>query len=347
MQISQTPALIPLAFAATGAKNTIPEVSQIGITDGAASLPDGFPPLTGTPIASGGVPPFRADMNGILFALSAWSRWQSAGGGVAYSSSFASDSNVGGYPKGARVLRSDGTGYWLNQTENNTTNPDTGGAGWVPDVKYGITAITGLTNANVTLAASQYAKNIITLAGTLTANVQIIFPAIVGEWVVVNNTTGAFTVTCKTASGSGIAITQGTTSIIWGDATNIYATLADRGTLDALYAPLSTAVMLSAFTGSNQSLASSGYQKLPGGLIIQWVSANIPSGGQTISFPISFPNSVFAVIPGNVAATGSTFTSISMNTINTGSLYVYANGYTSVSGVIAVATSLFLIAVGR
>ncbi len=225
MQISQTPALIPLAFAATGSKNTIPETSLIGVTDGAASLPDGFPPLTGTPIGSGGVPPFRADMNGILFAISAWARWQSAGGGVAYSSSFAADSNVGGYPKGAHVMRSDGTGYWLNQTENNATDPDAGGAGWVPALNYGVTAITGLTNANVTLTAPQYAKNIITLAGTLTGNVQIIFPTIVGEWMVVNNTSGAFTVTCKTAAGSGPAVTRGGGVFVWGDATNLYQAL--------------------------------------------------------------------------------------------------------------------------
>lgn len=36
---------------------------------------------------------------------------------------FATDSNVGGYPKGARIMRSDGLGYWFNTVENNTTDP--------------------------------------------------------------------------------------------------------------------------------------------------------------------------------------------------------------------------------
>ena len=120
MQLTNTPGKLVLPFANAGAKNTIPTASQIGITAGAASLTDGFPPLTRTPIAAGGVPPSGLDMNGILFQLSAILRWANAGGGYAYDSTFANDSNVNGYPKGARVMRSDGLGYWFNTVENNT-----------------------------------------------------------------------------------------------------------------------------------------------------------------------------------------------------------------------------------
>jgi hypothetical protein len=55
------------------------------------------------------------------------------------------------------------------------------------------------------------------------------------------------------------------------------------------------ALTSSSFTGSNQSLASSGYQKLPGGLIIQWGYSTGSSNAISVSFPISFPNSVFSV----------------------------------------------------
>lgn len=50
------------------------------------------------------------------------------------------------------------------------------------------------------------------------------------------------------------------------------------------------------FTGVNQSLTSSGFQKLPGGLIIQWGYNNIPSGGTTISFPVTFPNALLSIV---------------------------------------------------
>ena len=52
-----TPPQLTQAFAFSGTKNLIPVPSQIGITPGAASFTDGFPPLTATPIGSGGIPP--------------------------------------------------------------------------------------------------------------------------------------------------------------------------------------------------------------------------------------------------------------------------------------------------
>lgn len=59
---------------------------------------------------------------------------------------------------------------------------------------------------------------------------------------------------------------------------------------DALNTPLA------AFTGANQSLTGSGYQKLPGGLIIQWGTGTTASNGlATITWPIPFPNNVLSV----------------------------------------------------
>lgn len=59
---------------------------------------------------------------------------------------------------------------------------------------------------------------------------------------------------------------------------------------------------LNDFTGSNQSLASNGYQKLPGGLIMQWGTSS--SVGQdsttTVTYPIAFPSAV-----GSVQITGT------------------------------------------
>ena len=232
MQLTNTPGKLVLPFANAGAKNTIPTASQIGITAGAASLVDGFPPLTRTPIAAGGVPPSGLDMNGILYELSAILRWANAGGGYVYDSTFANDANVGGYPKGARIMRSDGLGYWFNTVENNTTDPEANAvaaiaAGWVPDFANGVSAV-AMTNANVTLTPLQYGKPVIVISGVLTANLNLIFPTgMVGEWVVINNTTGAFTVTCKTAAGTGVIIN--TAQLVVGDGTNIY-----RGNIDAV-----------------------------------------------------------------------------------------------------------------
>lgn len=217
MQSSNQPDKISLPFANSGAKQTIPVASQIGIEDARASYTDGFPPLTRIPLSAGGKPPFGTDMNGILNAITDIQQWQSAGGSFKYDAAFAS--SIGGYPKGAILIRSDQSGLWLNGTEDNATDPDSGGAGWQP-IDAGITAIT-MTNANVTLTSAQAAKPIVVITGTLTGNLQLILPTYPKPWIIVNGCTGAFTITAKTAAGTGVAIAAGTTQHVYGDGTNV------------------------------------------------------------------------------------------------------------------------------
>ena len=131
MKAIDIPSYFPKPFAdsaGSGYINPIPTASQIGITDGAASLTDGFPPLTFTPKASGGVPPFGADFNGILNQTTAVARWIQAGGLSVYDATFSTA--IGGYPSGAVLVRADGGGFWISTADDNTTDPDTGGAGW-------------------------------------------------------------------------------------------------------------------------------------------------------------------------------------------------------------------------
>lgn len=72
-------------------------------------------------------------------------------------------------------------------------------------------------------------------------------------------------------------------------------------TSTSTYAPtaLSAAVAeVSNFTGSNQSLAVSGYQKFPGGLIMQWgtlVGVSLNQTYHQVVFPLTFTNSIFNV----------------------------------------------------
>jgi len=150
MQISDIPAKIPVPFGTNaGAGNItypLPTAPQPG---GRASLSQGFPPINFTPVAAGGIPPFGEDENGILFWISAWSRWMQAGGGVPrYDPAFQSD--VGGYPLGAflQSATTEGT-FYLSTTDNNVTNPDTGGAGWATLASYVLNnaALTGTPTA--------------------------------------------------------------------------------------------------------------------------------------------------------------------------------------------------------
>lgn len=234
------------ASAAPGTKTyPFPSASQIGTTPGAMSLTDGVPPLAMTPLTSGGAPVLGQDANGIWFLISGHIAFLNTGQLYPFNSALATA--IGGYPANAVVLSVDQFTLWLNASgAANSNNPDTTAAatsGWVPINNYGWAAITGLTNANVTLSALQAACCVITLAGTLTGNVQIIFPTWLQEWKVINNTTGSFTVTCKTASGTGAIIPQTTgnasPTTLLGDGTN----------LNAIGATISTGTFTPTFTG--------------------------------------------------------------------------------------------------
>lgn len=216
MQASNAPTKSAVPFAASGTKNTIPEASQIGVTPGAASFTDGFPPLTMTPLAAGGVPPYGADFNGILNFLSAAVRWGQTGAGYIYDAAFSTA--IGGYPKGAMLKQAGAlSGYWLNLVDNNTTNPDTGGANWV-----------GLPAGIASTAQAQ-------------------------------------------------ALTDDATA-------------------------LTPKKLADAFKGANQSLLSNGFQKLPGGLSLQWCTVSGSVGGTAVAtFPFAFPNAALHAMPFYIA----------------------------------------------
>lgn len=80
---------------------------------------------------------------------------------------------------------------------------------------------------NVTLTTAEAGYGIISLTGTITANIAVIFPSAAGRWIVVNGTAGSFTVTCKTAAGTGVTVKQGKSREIFCNATNVYASESD------------------------------------------------------------------------------------------------------------------------
>lgn len=193
MDLSSIPQKFLKAIASIGETRTIPDASQIGIVNGAASLETGFVPLNRTPVGSGGVPPSIRDMNGFLNRLSNIDRWLCAGGGFTFDSTYATA--IGGYPAGAQLLRTDGLGSWLNTVDGNTTNPESAGSianGWIPVQESGVTSIdvTGLSTT-ITLSPAQYGKKTIEFFGDLTANIDVVFPAATGqfstEWIIVNS----------------------------------------------------------------------------------------------------------------------------------------------------------------
>lgn len=101
-------------------------------------------------------------------------------------------------------------------------------AAWVNAVADDLEAITAgylsksvAGSADVTLVAAEYACPRIKLTGILTGSINVLFPTDTRDWQVLNATTGAFTVTCKTVAGTGSLVTQGKTLGLFGDGTNL------------------------------------------------------------------------------------------------------------------------------
>lgn len=222
MNSSDTPSRITKAFGVNGLRNTIPvESSTSTDNNGVATFDKGFPEVTMQPLSAGGIPPSGKDMNGVLYSTTIQQQWQNAG--MTYPFSQAFSDAVSGYPKGAIVPSSVYTGQWLNLNEANGISPESStgaNTGWVPINNYGITQIT-MTSGSIVMSSLQAAKDRIIISGILTANVNLIFPAWIKSWVVHNNCTGNFTITCRTASGSGVVVIPGLVSRIFCDGVNI------------------------------------------------------------------------------------------------------------------------------
>jgi hypothetical protein len=276
MLSTAVPTSFPLPFgssAGVGYIRTIPTASQISITPGAASLTDGFPPSNSVDPLLGGTPPSIQDFNGITNEITAAIQWMQAGGMPMYNATF--QTAIGGYPNGAAIMNTNNTGFWISTVDNNLTNPNTGGAGWKPLLNsYLDKSVAGAVDVTLTTLESVY--SMIDTTGAITANINVIVPSVPGSWTFNNSTTGLFSVTVKTAAGTGIVVPKGLSATLWSDGVNVYSS-----------------------SGGVASLVANGYWQSPSGLILQWGNPNATAASFPVTFPVTFPTAVFALTFGN------------------------------------------------
>lgn len=291
MNSSDSPTRVSKAFGINGLRNTIPvDSNQSTDNNGIATFNKGFPPVTMQPLSAGGIPPSGMDFNGVLYSVTLQQQWQNAGMTYPFSSSFSSQIN--GYPKGSILPSSTYTGQWLNLNEQNSIPPENSNGsntGWVPINNYGVTTISGLTNQSVILTSNQASKERIVISGALTSNINIIFPAWIKSWVVKNNCTGNFSVTCKTLLGSGVQVTSGFNTMLFCDGDDI---TFDLGTASQRNVGNSTN-QIPDMSYFGASLTSTGHQELPNGMIIQWGTARCGGSGSTGSGVLNTFNKPF------------------------------------------------------
>jgi len=136
MQELTQPTLLLKPFAEDGDKNTIP-VNATGTN--LASLSEGFPSITSDDPDDGGLPPVRADFNGLGHLTTTYDYYYQAGGTFTFNQTVSNA--IGGYPLGARLWYTSSSGetsILRSTVENNTDNFNDGqetgiGTTWVKD----------------------------------------------------------------------------------------------------------------------------------------------------------------------------------------------------------------------
>lgn len=93
-----------------------------------------------------------------------------------------------------------------------------------------------VTGGTYTLSGSELNRIAYKFVGTLTSNCTIIVPSTVQQYWITNATTGAYTLSINTASGTAVTIAQGARGIYYCDGTNVV--LADTASISL---PLSVA----------------------------------------------------------------------------------------------------------
>jgi archaellum component FlaG (FlaF/FlaG flagellin family) len=85
-----------------------------------------------------------------------------------------------------------------------------------------------VTGGTLTLSSAQGANIIQEYTGALVSNQIVVLPSTVQIYSLQNNTTGAYTLTFKTAGiGSTVAVGQGQTALVVCDGTNVYSTTSN------------------------------------------------------------------------------------------------------------------------
>lgn len=249
--------------------NPMPESPPGG---NAASIELGFPPITMTSELAGGKPPLGQDMNGFLFLLSSHLVYLQSGLPYLFDSDVSTA--LGGYPVGSILGMSDGTGIWLNLVANNTTDPDSGGvagyaAGWRPLASVGASGV-ATTGGVTTVNSEQAKKSTIVISGTLTSNATVILPQVAQEWLLVNATSGAFSVNVSAGGGANVTVPQGGYSSPYG------AYSIGDGNLYPSVAPLSIPIDQAATPSTIVERTNAGY------ILATYLNQNSPPENPTI-----------------------------------------------------------------
>jgi len=114
-------------------------------------------------------------------------------------------------------------------------------------------------SSDVTLSATEARNKTIKLTGALTGNISVKMPLIAGlTRTFINATSGAYTITIKATSGTGVLLTQGTQATFICDGTNVILALTDLAVIGAQPLDATLTALAGLATGADKVPYSTG-----------------------------------------------------------------------------------------
>jgi hypothetical protein len=239
---------------------------------------------------------------------------------------------------------------WGTRTNNNLDVLDAFGAGYLAKSVAGSANIT-LTTGDADPSAES-ANKVIELTGALTGDIVVFVPAVEGEYIFFNNTTGSQTLTIAATghTANGIAIAQGAYSHVYNDGSANYkmynavdklgaTTFKDTvtaGSSGQIILRTNGAVTATTFTGDGSNL--SGVEPFPSGTKQVFYQASAPTGW-TQDTASALSEAVMSVVTGSGGGTGGStayFSSFLATTNKSGTDSAPVSG--SVSGTVGAHT---------
>ena len=119
------------------------------------------------------------------------------------------DSSLSFQPSESAIVVSDGTNFYSI------------GFGQSATFSFDYTSVTVAGTGAYTLTGTELNRIAYNFTGLLTGNRSIIVPDTVQQYWVSNQTTGAYTLTIKTAAGTGVIVSAGSRNILYSDGVNV------------------------------------------------------------------------------------------------------------------------------
>lgn len=120
----------------------------------------------------------------------------------------------------------EGATAWVNDEDIRISY---NGTAWLEETKRPMLTKSVAGGSTVTLTEAESRAWAMDLTGTITANIAVVVTTTPKPILVKNSTAGAFTVTVKTASGTGVIVSQGTRALLYCDGTNVVAIAGTAG----------------------------------------------------------------------------------------------------------------------